>query len=347
MGVCTCNALLHVQEKMEELKKKSEAGQCGGAAARVQDPIRDAEAAWWAGNAALERGASEAALELYETAAAGYAAAGDAANAAGMRKNGGIALQRQGKHAEARPRLEAAVAALTELLGPANVRTLQARQALGNGMLSQGELGAARVELEAVAAGLEAALGSAHTSTLAVRDSLAILLERAGDHAAAAAAFGQVVTAHTQARGARQPNMLELMSQAKWARNLTLSGRAAEALLLLEEAAPALAAKLGADHRWAVFAQRELAFARGRLTASSKKVGLLARLFGGKKSKPKVNASTDSIATPRETAENLLQSKGGMLDGLKPGEAVPSKAAEELCEEQGEYTNNPLCQPLL
>jgi pyruvate/2-oxoglutarate dehydrogenase complex dihydrolipoamide acyltransferase (E2) component len=219
------------------------------------------------------------------------------------------------------------------------VRTLQARQALGNGMLSQGELGAARVELEAVAAGLEAALGSAHTSTLAVRDSLAILLERAGDHAAAAAAFGQVVTAQTQARGARQPNMLELMSQAKWARNLTLSGRAAEALPLLEEAAPALAAKLGTDHEWAVFAQRELAVTRGRLTASSKKVGLLARLFGGKKSKPKVNAR-------RETTENLLQSKGGMLDGLKPGEAVPSKAAEELCEEQGEYTNNPLCQLL-
>jgi tetratricopeptide (TPR) repeat protein len=129
-----------------------------------------------------------AALELYETAAAGYAAAGDAANAAEARKNGGIALQRQGKHAEARPRLEAAVAALTELLGPAHVRTLRARQALGNGMLNQGELGAARVELEAAAAGLEAALGSAHTSTLAVRDSLAILLERAGDHAAAAAA---------------------------------------------------------------------------------------------------------------------------------------------------------------
>jgi tetratricopeptide (TPR) repeat protein len=340
LGVCTCNALLHVQEKMEELKKKSEAGQCGGAAARVQDPIRDAEAAWRAGNAALERGAEAAALELYETAAAGYAAAGDAANAAEARKNGGIALLRQGKHAEARPRLEAAVAALTELLGPAHVRTLRARLTLGNGMLGQGELGAARVELEAVAAGLEAALGSVHTSTLAARDSLAILLERAGDHAAAAAAFGQVVTAHTQARGARQPNTSELMySQAKWAKNLTLSGRAAEALPLLEEAAPALAAKLGADHRWAVFAQRELAVARGRLKASSKKVGLLARLFGGKKSKPKVNAR-------RETTENLLQSKGGMLDGLKPGEAVPSKAAEELCEEQGEYTNNPLCQLL-
>jgi tetratricopeptide (TPR) repeat protein len=232
---------------------------------------RDAKAACRAGDAALKRGEWAAALELYDTAAASFAAAGDAARAALTRCSwAGLALVQQGKHAEARLRFEAGVAALTEALGPAHEETLMARLMatmarleLGNGMLAQEELGAAHVEIEAAAAGLEAALGSAHAHTLAARDSLAILLERAGDHAAAAAAFEQAVKGKTQAHGAGHSDTL--LSQAKWAKNLTHSGRAAEALPLLEAAAPALAAQLGAEHEWVAFAQEMLAFTRRQL----------------------------------------------------------------------------------
>ena len=146
------------------------------------------------------------ALELYEVAAAGYTAAGDAANASIALTNGGIALQQQGRDTEARPLF---AAALTEQNGGAHERTLYARMSLGGCMLMQGEHGAARVELEA-------AVGAADARTLTARENLASLLATTGDHAAAAAAYGRVVAAQTQPHGVR--NWCTLAAQAKWAK---------------------------------------------------------------------------------------------------------------------------------
>ena len=185
--------------------------------------------AFKAANALNNLGAPEVALDLYDLAAAGFMVAGDAANAAFALTNGGIALARRGKHAEARPQFEAALAALTEEYGPADEKTQNTRVSLGNCMMDQREYAPARVELEAAAEGLEVAVGAVHTWTLVARENLAILLWRAGDHAAA---HKQVVAAQ--------------------------SGRAAQALPLLEAAAPALAAQLGAEDPQASWAQGQL-----------------------------------------------------------------------------------------
>ena len=81
-----------------------------------------------------------------------------------------------------------------------------------------------------------------------------------GDYAAAAVAYERVVAAYTQALGARHVSTLD--AKVGWASSLAASGRAAQALPLLEEAAPALAAQLGAEDPSAVFAQRELDYTR-------------------------------------------------------------------------------------
>ena len=116
--------------------------------ARARADTGGVEAVQHAGNAAsalYSLGALEAALKLYEVAAAGFTAVGDAAGAAGALENGGSALQWQGRDAEARPRFEAAVAAMTERYGPAHESTLLARLTLGGCMRNQGEHGAACV----------------------------------------------------------------------------------------------------------------------------------------------------------------------------------------------------------
>ena len=136
---------------------------------------------------------------------------------------GGIALKRQGKYVEARPRFEAAVVACTERVGPAHERTLQSRLAPGNCMNNQEEFGPARVELEAAVEGLEAAVGEAHDMTLAARENLASLLANTDDHAAAAAAASSERVVAARTLGARHRDTL--ISQAKWANQLAASGR--------------------------------------------------------------------------------------------------------------------------
>ena len=98
--------------------------------------------------------------------------------------------------------------------------------------------------INAASAGLSARLGADHRHTLTARDQLADLLDRAGEHRAAADEWGAVQQGYTKLMGAGSSHTLTV--QTNRASALRRAGAADEAVVLLRDALER-ARRLGGD----------------------------------------------------------------------------------------------------
>lgn len=154
-----------------------------------------------------------------------------------------IVLRRQKKIDSAQELFEASIAFRAKRYGQADPQTLRARHGFGNCLMDREHFAAAKVELTAAAAGLKDTLGPAHEWTLAASSGVALLLSQTGDLEAAVAAYEDIAAVHTDERG--KGHWRTHHTRAKLARILVRLGRVQEAVLILEEAAPALQAQVG------------------------------------------------------------------------------------------------------
>eukprot|EP01045_Picozoa_sp_COSAG04_P022049 COSAG04_NODE_2438_length_4122_cov_20.274422_2_plen_607_part_01 len=169
-------------------------------------------------NGLMQMGGQEEAIELYEAAAAGYEAAGDAENAAVARSNLALSLMALKRHAEARPLLEAVLAFRTERHGAEHEHTLSTRGDLATCVDEMGDAEGAMREREAVLAARTRTLGPTHRSTLVSRQNLATSYSNAGGYERAAREHEAVVEGYTATLGPRHADTLMAQANLGYAR---------------------------------------------------------------------------------------------------------------------------------
>ncbi len=165
-----------------------------------------------------------------------------------------------GQAAEAKALLEASIAPLAEVLGDLHEDTLSARNNLAEAVL---QLGDAKAAVGLYTQNHEAFLkrsGPNDARTILAAANLAQSLALANEDATAETMFKQTTDAALRALG--PSNRITLANDANYAAFLTEHARFAEAVVVLERAAPLIERELGRAHPQCLAARTSLARAR-------------------------------------------------------------------------------------
>lgn len=213
-----------------------------------------------------------------------------------------LVLAERGRYADAEPIARTLARTKLELLGPRHPSTLRAGNNLAEVLLALGRSGEARAILQDAIGPLTEILGALHEDTLSARNNLAAALLELGEAAAAVelyrenrAAFLEragpsdarsvlaganlaqslaLLGAHEEAerefkstmdaalRGLGPTSRITLANDANYAAFLTERSRWAEAVVVLERAAPLIERELGRAHPQCLAARTTLARAR-------------------------------------------------------------------------------------
>jgi tetratricopeptide (TPR) repeat protein len=181
------------------------------------------------------------------------------------RNNLSIALQAQGKHAEAEREDRAVLAVRERALGPEHVETMGSRSNLASALQAQGKYAEAERENRLVLSIRERMLGPEHPETLASRNNLALVLRAQGKNSEAEREHRAELEISERMLGSEHPDTLK--SRNNLAGALQAQGKYEEAEYENRIVQAARERVLGAEHPETLTSRSNLAIslqARGR-----------------------------------------------------------------------------------
>jgi tetratricopeptide (TPR) repeat protein len=276
-------------------------------------------------------------------------------------------LAERGRYADAEPIARSLAKTKLELLGPRHPSTLRAGNNLAEVLLALGQSGEARAILQDAIGPLTEILGASHEDTLSARNNLAAALLELGEAAEAVelyrenrAAFLErggpsdarsvlaganlaqslaLLGAHEEAerefkstmdaalRGLGPTSRITLANDANYAAFLTERSRWAEAVVVLERAAPLIERELGRAHPQCLAARTTLARARIGLRQPELALDVLEGIEGlGETGQPITRLERRALEIALQAAESAGDAARAERLGAVLAKALPQAA---------------------